>query len=73
MTFMFALALQCFFPLFDAQDVPGLAIVNNDAEPREYSVTVANSDGLTALTGNISLRAGAQRALLLREFPWKLR
>lgn len=67
MTFLLALTLQCFFPLFDSNSISGLAIVNNDAQQREYAVSVASSEGTLVRTGNISLAAGSQQALLLRE------
>src|SRR5262245_45079863 len=67
MTFLFALTLQCFLPLFDSTSISGLAIVNSEAQQREYTISVASSDGTTARTGNVSLAAGNQRALLLRE------
>jgi hypothetical protein len=67
MTFLFALTLQCFFPLFDSNGVTGLAIVNNDAQQREYAISVASSEGTAVRTGNISLAAGNQQALLLQE------
>src|SRR5262245_59480046 len=67
MTFLFALTLQCFFPLFDSNGITGLAIVNNDTQQREYAISVASSEGTAVRTGNISLAAGNQQALLLRE------
>ena len=68
-TLLFALLLQCFFPLFDASSLQfvGLSVVNSDAQSREYVVTTRHSDGAGVQDARFSLPAGNQRAFLLPE------
>src|SRR5262245_31188895 len=67
MTFFLALTLQCFFPSFDLSGSPGMAVVNNDADQRNYGTTVMSTEGVPVVTGRFSLAAGAQRAFMLQE------
>ena len=69
MSFVLMFALQCLFPLFDADagGFTGVSIVNTDTESREFTVTATSADGATAQTGRLTLNAAGQRALLLTE------
>src|SRR5262245_50858444 len=68
-TFMFAFALQCFFPLFDlgAGEFVGMSLVNREIQQQEFTVTVTSSDGRAAQSGDVAVPGGNQRALLLSD------
>src|SRR5688572_14801351 len=67
--FLLAFALQCLFPIFDAGagEFVGLSILNSDNQLRQYTVTAVSPDGNNVQSGQVSLAAGTQRALLLTE------
>src|SRR5262249_26196669 len=67
-TFVLALALQCFLPLFDVgADYVGLSVVNNDSQQHNFTVQVNSPDGQTSQSAVLPIPAGNERAFLLNE------
>ena len=63
------LLLQSFLPIFDAPDSEyiGLSFVNTAADSADVTVAVTESDGSGVQSGQITLKAGSQKALLIQE------
>jgi len=67
MSLLFALALQCLFPLFDSRDYFGFSLVNMGSQGADFPVMVTASDGKSNYSVAIDVANGAERAVLLSE------
>jgi hypothetical protein len=67
-TLIFALAVQCFFPLFsEVSEFLGLSLVNPDSQPRLFTVTATPASGAAGTSGQVTVPGNGQRARLLHE------
>jgi hypothetical protein len=67
-TFILALAMQCFLPLFSASaDFLGLSLVNSESQSREFTITATPSGGSNGAVGRLTVPANGQQARLIGE------
>jgi hypothetical protein len=68
-TFVLALTLQCFFPIFQftASQFLGISIVNAEAQAQDYVLTPRNADGKPILDAHIPISPANMAAVPLPE------
>jgi hypothetical protein len=68
-TFVLALTLQCFFPIFQftAQQFLGISIVNTEAQTQDYVLTPRTADGKPILDAHIPISPANMAAVPLPE------
>jgi hypothetical protein len=69
MAYVLIFALQCLFPIFEAEadEFVGVSIVNTDTQTREFTVTATSPEGTNSKSSRLTLNAGSQHTALLKE------